>query len=238
MEAKLTEFVNRLKAAAGDNLKALVLYGSAVAGEFHSGHSDLNTLCILGRAGAADIERLHDVAEWWMREGNPAPFLFTREELARSADIFAIELVDIKQKHRMLAGEDFLETLDVPLRFHRLQVERELRQGWLKIRQAVLAAPKKRAAHLGIMRESVSSFCALFRHALAAMGQEMPGNQRGTVDAVAAATGANPAPFHAMLDLRAGNRKEKDLDVEATLQMYLEFVEIVTNEVDRRLEIA
>ena len=30
--------------------------------------------------------------------------------------------------------------------------------------------------------------------------------------------------------------KEKDIDIEPTLQTYLEFVEVVTNEVDRRLE--
>ena len=53
MEAKLTELVSRLKAAANENLKAVVLYGSAVTGEFRAGHSDLNVLCIVEHAASA-----------------------------------------------------------------------------------------------------------------------------------------------------------------------------------------
>ena len=80
MEAKLTELVKRLKSTAGDNLKAVVLYGSAVSGEFQAAHSDLNVLCIVDRAAAADLERLHPVADWWLKERNPAPLIFTMEE--------------------------------------------------------------------------------------------------------------------------------------------------------------
>ncbi len=112
MEALLTELVGRLKAAAPDNLKAAVLYGSGVTGEFHAGHSDLNVLCTVGQAGALDLEKLHVPAEWWIRQGHPAPLVFTMDELRRSADIFAIELMDMKQHHRMLFGEDFFESLD------------------------------------------------------------------------------------------------------------------------------
>jgi predicted nucleotidyltransferase len=236
MEAKLSELVNRLKAAAGENVKAVVLYGSAVSGEFQKEHSDLNILCIVERAGAADIERLHPVAEWWMKERNPAPLIFTMEELQRSADVFAVEMVDIKRHHRMLLGTDFLDRFDVPMRLHGLQVERELRTGWLRLRQAILAAPQKKKVHLGIMMESVAAFCALFRHAMLAVGQALPGNKRESVDAAASLSGGNPAGFHTILDLRDGKRKEKDIDIEATLATYLEFVEVVTNEVDRRLD--
>jgi predicted nucleotidyltransferase len=236
MEAKLAELVARLKSASGENVKAVVLYGSAVAGEFHIAHSDLNILCLVDRAGSADLERLHPVAEWWIKERNPAPLIFTMDELQRSADVFAIELIDIKRHHRMLLGEDFVERLEVPMRLHALQVERELRTGWLRLRQAILAAPQKKEAHLGIMLESVAAFCTLFRHVLVAAGQTTPATKREAVDAVASLSGGNPAGFHAVLDLRGGKRKEKEIDVEATLQTYLEFVDVVTNEVDRRLE--
>ncbi len=236
MEAKLTELVKRLKSTAGDNLKAVVLYGSAVSGEFQAAHSDLNVLCIVDRAAAADLERLHPVADWWLKERNPAPLIFTMEELGRSADVFAIELVDIKRHHRMLLGTDFLDHFEVPMRLHRLQVERELRTGWLRLRQAVVAAPQTKKVHLGIMLESVAAFCALFRHALLAAGQTMPGTKREAVDAAASLSGGNPAGFHAILDLREGKRKEKEIDIELALTTYLEFVEVVTNEVDRRLD--
>jgi predicted nucleotidyltransferase len=236
MEAKLTELVNRLRAAAKDNLKAVVLYGSAATGEFREGHSDLNILCLVERADAAALEDLHGVAEWWTQKGNHPPFIFTRAEIERSADVFAIELLDMKSHHRILFGDDFLRELVVPLGLHRLQVERELRTGWLRLRQAILAAPLNEKAHLGIMAKSLSTFCSLFRHAVFALGQAMPQGKREAITSIASITGAEPSAFLALLDMREGKRDK--IDVEVSLRAYLTFVEAVTNEVDRRLTTA
>jgi hypothetical protein len=236
VEAKLTELVGRLKNAAGNNLKAVVLYGSAVTSEFVAKHSDLNILCIVVRAASTDLEQLHDSAEWWIRQGNPAPLVFTLEELARSADIFAIELLDMKSRHRMLYGTDFLEHFEIPLGLHGMQVERELRGGWVKLRQAVLAAPRKKRIYLGLMLDSLPTFCTLFRHALVALGHPAPATKRDAVAGIASLAGADPGPFYAILDYREGKRKRGDFDVEAMLHGYLEFVEVATNDVDRRLD--
>jgi hypothetical protein len=236
METKLSELVSRLKSSAGENLRAVVLYGSGATPEFQGQHSDLNILCLVERAALSDLERLHETMDWWMRQKNPAPVIFTHEELIRSADVFAIELLDMKNHHRMLFGLDFLEHMEVPLRLHRLQVERELRNNWLRLRRAIVAAPQKKKARLAIMLSSIPTFCVLFRHALIAAGQPAPHGKREAVDGVAVLAGADASGFRSILDFRAGKLKEKELDIEATLQTYLEFVEVVTNEVDRRFE--
>jgi hypothetical protein len=237
MEAKLSELVNRLKTAVGGNLKAVVLYGSGASGQFRPGHSDLNILCLVDRANSDELEAFHASAEWWIQQGNHPPLIFTREELDRSADVFAIELLDMKQHHRILFGEDFFAGLEVPTRHHRLQVERELRTNWLRLRQAIVSSPMNDKAHFAIMSQSVSTFCALFRHALLLFGEPMPDTKRNTVAAIAAVARANPAAFYAALDARE-NAQKPAANVEALLSGYLEFVEIVTREVDRRLDAA
>jgi predicted nucleotidyltransferase len=237
MEQKLTELVARLKSALPDGLRAIVLYGSAVTGEFMSKHSDLNILCIVTRAGFAELELLHPAVDWWTRQGHPAPLVFTAEELERSAGVFAIELVDMKMNHRMLFGDDFFEQFEVPLRLHALELERELRGHWLRLREAVLAAPRQRKAHLGIMLSSFAAFCTLFRHAAWALTGQMPGNKREAIDAMASLTGGNPSAFRAILELREGKRKPRHIDIEETLHAYLELVELAANEVDRRLKL-
>ena len=236
METKLTELVSKLKAAAGDNLKAVVLYGSAATSEYQSAHSDVNILCILERASLPDLEKIHYVTEWWMNEKNPTPVIFTFDELMRSADVFAIELLDMKHRHRMLYGEDFLETMDVPMQLHRLQVERELRNNWMRLRQAILVGESRKKDRLAIMLASLPTFCVMFRHALIGLGQPEPHTKREAVDGVAALTGADASGFHTILDFRAGKLKEREIDAEATLHAYFEFVEVATNEVDRRFE--
>jgi predicted nucleotidyltransferase len=236
MEAKLAELVRRLRAELHDELKAVVLYGSAVTGEFLSKYSDLNILCILERADYVELDRVRPVVHWWTRQGHPAPLVFTFDELNRSADVFAIELVDIKLHHRILFGNDFFEQFEVPLRLHALQLERELRTNWIRLREAILGAPAERKARLAIMLSSVSTFCTLFRHALWALEGQMPGTKREAVDRIAVLTGGNAAAFQAILDLREGKRKAYRIDIEETSRAYLELVEVVTNEVDRRLE--
>jgi hypothetical protein len=236
IDPKLDEFVRTLKAAAAGNLKAVILYGSAATEEFHAKHSDLNILCLVNQANAADLEALHGPAQWWVRRGQRPPLVFTLEELQRSADVFTIELLDMKSHHRILYGEDVLEKISVPLHYHSIQVERELRTDWLRLRQAILAAPKKSKVHLEIMVSSFSAFAALFRHALIALGDTPAETRREAIDRIAQFAGADPAGFHTILGLREGKLKERDVDTQKTLNQYFSFVEAVTEKFDRRLE--
>src|SRR6266853_2466356 len=236
MDQKLDEFVQKLKSSAAENLKAVALYGSAVTGEFHSKHSDMNLLCILEKADAARIEALHAPVEWWLKQGHRAPLVFTLEELARSADVFAIELLDMKTHHRMLYGDDVLAGLAGPLHYHAVQVERELRTDWLRRRQAILSAPKKEDAYLSLMTSSFSAFAALFRHALIALGEPLATNKRDAIERVGRFAHADPSGFLTVLDFREGKRKQREIDVEETLARYFTFVEAVTDEFDRQLD--
>ncbi len=238
VDNKLDELVQKLKDATADNLKAVVLYGSAAAEEFHSKHSDLNILCLVEHTDSAHLEALHGPVDWWVRRGQRAPLVFTLEELRRSADIFTIELMDMKARHRVLYGQNFLADITVPLQHHSLQVERELRTDWLRLRQAILAAPKKPKVHLELMLASFSAFAALFRHALMALGEAPAESKREAIDRIAQFAGADPAGFQAILSLREGKVSARDIDVGKTLNQYFAFVESVTEKFDRRLDAA
>jgi hypothetical protein len=213
----------------------VVLYGSAVDHEFHEEHSDLNTLCLLGRLDGTALAKLQPVALWWWRKGHPAPLVFTLEELRNAADIFAIELLDMKRQHRMLLGEDFLAGLDVPMALHRLQVERELRISVVRLRQAFLRSRGRRAELAELMIASASSFAALFRHSLIALGEMAPDTRRGVAARLAAVLGFESAAFDAVLDLREGRKNATELNAEETFAAYLDAVTGVAEEMDRRL---
>jgi len=63
---KLTsEFVEKIKAASGDNLVSVVLYGSAADGEFHPEYSDLNLLCLVRDASFPALNKISSVISWW-----------------------------------------------------------------------------------------------------------------------------------------------------------------------------
>jgi hypothetical protein len=233
---KLDEFVASLKTAARENLRSVILYGSAATEEFHAKHSDLNLLCVVHQADAAHLDTLRGPVEWWTRHGQRPPLVFTLEELRRSADVFTIELLDMKSRHRILHGENVLAEISVPMRFHSMQVERELRTDWLRLRQAILAAPGKPKVTLELMLSSFSAFAALFRHALIALGEPPAETKREAIDRIAKFATADPAGFHTILAVREGKMKEREVNVESTLHQYFAFVEAVTDKFDRQLE--
>ena len=236
-EQDLTSLVTRLKNAVGGNLLSVILYGSAATEEFHPRHSDLNVLCVMRSLGRDDLSKLHAASAWWAKKGHPAPLFFTHTELHDSADVFAIELLDIKAAHRILYGEDVVASLYVPMDLHRLHVERELRNNTLRLRQHYLMHPADSRKTLELMSSSISTFAALFRHALIALGDNPPPTKRGAVDRLGSILGFDPSPFHTIFEIREGHKRERDVDVQATFDAYLNRVAKVAEEMDRRLAI-
>jgi hypothetical protein len=241
MDAELATLVKDLEQAAGANLLSVILYGSAASGEFQAKHSDLNVLCLFDRLDAGVLSGISATTRAWTQKGHPAPLVFAARELVRAADIFAIELVDIKASHQVLHGADLVASIEVPMALHHLQVERELRQNLVRLREHYLARPKPREAVLELMTSSISSFTTLFRHAAIALGMPLAEpekrlRKRAVVDHLAAALKFDARPFHAILDVREGKLARREIDVDATFREYLAGVDRVVDEVDRRLE--
>lgn len=234
-ENDLNELVKRLKQAALSSLTAAVLYGSAAGDGYQEEHSDLNTLCVLERLDGETLAKLQPVGLWWWRKGHPAPLVFTLEELRRSADIFAIELLDMKQRHRMLLGEDFFGGLDVPMTLHRLQVERELRTNVIRLRQAFLRSRGRGRELAELMIASASTFGVLFRHSLIALGKPGADSPRDAGGELAALLGFDASAFYAVLDLREGKKPAGDHDDRRVFAAYLDAVTRVAEEMDRLL---
>ncbi len=235
MEKDLQELVNKLKVAAGANLRSIVLYGSGATGDFHPKFSDLNVLCVLGRLDSEELQKLSKTAMWWTRKGHPSPYVFTLEELRQSADVFAIELWDIKSSRKVLFGEDVFDGLDVPMGLHRIQVEREMRASLVRLRQRYLAATQDSKSLLGLMTAALSTFVTLFRHTLIVLGEEPSQRKRDVMDRLGKLLGLDMAAFHTVLDVREGKRRQKEVAVGTLFPAFLQIVTRVVEEVDRRL---
>jgi hypothetical protein len=184
------------------------------------------------------LRKLHAASAWWAKKGHPTPLFFTLDELQHSADVFAIELLDMKAAHRVLFGEDVMASLHVPMVLHNMQVERELRNNTLRLRQHYLGHPADSRKTLELMTSSISTFAVLFRHALMALGEDPQRSKRSVVDRLGAVLGFDPSPFHTIFEVREGHKRERDLDVQATFGAYLDGVVKVTEEMDRRLATA
>src|SRR5215472_13972428 len=114
-EKQIGEFVEKLKQAAGTNLESVVLYGSAVTGDYDPDYSNVNLVVILKDTSLANLLALAPAVSAWVGQKRHAPLLIMRDELERSADVFAIELMDMKRQHRVLFGPDPIASLQIPM---------------------------------------------------------------------------------------------------------------------------
>jgi predicted nucleotidyltransferase len=231
-EAELHELVPRLREDAGKNLVSVIVYGSAASKDFRRDYSDINVLVVVNKLPLEGLKALIPAMTWWLERGHPPLVLFTREEIERSADVFSIELYDMKQRHRVLEGEDLLANLTIPMSLHRVQLEHELRTSLLRLRQGYIAAPQENAV-LHLMLQSITSFGTLFRHVLVALGQDPPPHRREVTVKLAEIVGFDPKPFLEIFDIRES--KSHALHVNDTFRQYLFIIEQVINWVDRKL---
>jgi predicted nucleotidyltransferase len=234
-ENKLNDFVQRVRDAAGSNVEAIILFGSAVSGDFHEGLSDLNLFCVLRDTSFQNLQALAPAVKWWEKQKQPPPLCMTRHELERSTDVFTIELLDMVQHHRVLYGDNVLQGLQISMHQHRVQVEYELREKLLLLRQHVLLAADNKSKLWDVLLHSVPSFATLFRHALIALGNENAPGRREAVEELAKKVEFDPSAITRVLDIRERKADAKKLDVADLCASYLAAIEKVAAAVDKAL---
>lgn len=235
-EKKIEDFVNRLRQAAGANLESVILFGSAVAGDYHPEFSNVNLFCVLRDSSFAALQALAPTVKDWSAQKQPPPLLMTRNELTSSVDVFTIELIDMRQHHRVLFGEDVIQGLSIPPSMHRVQVEYELREKLTLLRQHLLLALGNDSRMWDLLLRSVSSFATLFRHALIVLGHNAPVSKREAVQALSAQIGFDGSGLLQVLDVREKKLDRKKLNAADIVSRYLSAVEHVNAAVDRMLD--
>ena len=235
-EKLIDEFVERMREAAGANLLAAILYGSAAAGDYVAGYSDVNLLCVLRETSFASLEAVAPAIEWWGKQKHRVPLLLSADEMRRSADVFSIEFLDMRRNYRLLWGEDVLQTLEIPMRLHRAQVEYELREKTILLRQRLLMVSGNAVAKWELLLRSLPAFGTLFRHALIALGDAGAGSKREAAAALAGKLGIDASVFGELLDIRERKVERKAAKVDEMFARYLQLVEQVTAAVDKMLD--
>ena len=232
MERVLSQLVERLKKAHGDSLRSVILYGSAAAGDHHGRFSDLNILCVLREVTPRELGESSAIFRWWREQGNPAPLLLSESEVRGSTDCFAIEFHDIKERHRILYGEDVVADLVIDRRFYRAQVEHDLRAKLLRLRQKAGGILGDKDLLRTLLADSLSTFCVLFRHALLLAGFEAKYGKREVIAQARDRFGIEASPFDRLLDLREGKIKPRDLDPGPLFPDYMKQIQAVIDIVD------
>jgi hypothetical protein len=191
---------------------------------------------VLRDSSFASLSVLGPTVEWWRKQKNPAPLVMTEEEIRRSTDVFVIEFLDMQRHHRVLFGDKILDDLQVTTAQHRVQVEYELREKVIILRQGLLAAGDDKRRLWELLLGSFPAFATLFRHALLVLGGDEVASKRAGIESLAKRIHFDPSAFLQVLDVREHKVERKQIDVKNVFTRYLETVHRVTNAVDTMLE--
>lgn len=229
---KPEELVEKLKAALPDRLKSVVLYGSAAAGDHAGKRSDYNILVVLDRLGLAELKALAKPSVAWTKAGNPAPLLFTMDRLKKSADVFPIEMLDIRQTHKILLGEDLISGMDLTQSNLRLELEHELKGKLIQLREGYLTTGGKPKAVVELMVQSLSTFLVLFRAALRLHTDEVPAQKMDVLTELGKYMEFDSSVFDGIREIKTGAVKAGSVDADKMFERYLQTIEMVVDKVD------
>src|SRR6185503_9544321 len=220
--AKMTleDLVAQLRSAFGPELRAVVLYGSAAAGEHHPKKSDYNVLVLVDAIPADRLLAASATVRAWVDAGNPAPLTLTLNEWHGSADIFPIEYADVLDRHRVLFG-DLQTDVRVNPSHLRLQLEHEAMGTLLQLRRGALAAGTDVKAQLALLEGSTSTVMVVFRALLRLRGDEPPRDYVELSKLVANAVGMDAGPFVQVVWHKRGEAPIQTKDVPNVLAGYL-----------------
>jgi len=231
---ELSELVGRLSEAHGTNLKAAVLYGSAVAGGQLDVDRPKKVLVVLDRITPAELRAGHEVAEWWRGEGNPLPVYFTDEEISDSSDVFPIEFIDMSQVRHVLFGKDPFEGIQIPTTNLRHQLEYELRAKLLRLRRLYIPASRNANQLARLMADSLDNLAVLFRHVLMMLGKEAPFDKRQCVLNLADELKLDKTVFARVFDFAADEEVWLESETNETFAIYLAQIEKIIDTVDKK----
>jgi hypothetical protein len=217
------------------DLVSVVLYGSAARGEYRAGISDLNLLVILRDALPLTVRRGTDAAREWVALGNPPPLILSLEEWRGSADVFAIEMTEIREAHVLLAGADPFAGIEVDPADLRLQCERELKAAKLQLRERYLLFAGSPEELGDLLVRSFSTFLVLFRTILRLAGDDAAGDPGTLVRRLALRAGFDPAPLLEVHQARELGRPPRPSAADPLVTGYLAAVNTTADYVDRLL---
>ena len=230
----LDQLVAQLTAAYGSALRAVVLYGSAAAGEYDPKRSDRNVLVLVDELPLERIRAASAAMQAWTGAGNPPPLTMTTAEWRRSADIFPMEYADILERHKVLHGEPPFDGLVVAARDLRHELEHQAMGKLLQLRAGVLTAGADSKRQGLLMEQSLSTIMVILRAVLRLHGESPSTEYEAVARAAAARAGLDAESLvRVVRHVRGGERLQGAQAVTDALAGYLRAMEQLVAHLDR-----
>ena len=207
MQNILTDLTARLKDLFGNELLALILYGSAARGTYRKGVSDINVLVLLEKSSPEKILEMGRNIKTFLLKHRLNPRVMTRDEFLSSCDVFPLEYSDILEAHQILYGDAEILNIEISRTHLRYQMEEKLRGAVGDLRYMLLASGGSEKELLKLLSRWTGLCETIFRGLLRLKGEKIiPYELKLLLEKVCAAYGVNLDAFAALERHRQGEK--------------------------------
>jgi predicted nucleotidyltransferase len=225
-KSMILSFEQGLKDIYKEKLISLILYGSAVSGEFVDRHSTLNLLVILDNT---DLENLAKSSKLINKFKKVNPLFLTEEHITRSLDVFPVEFLDMRENHFLVYGKYVLRDIKVDMRNLRFQCEHELKQKLIKLKDLYLKLHGNPSGLRALLFMSFTSVLHLARNLLRIKGLTPSYSRQAVIKELAANFKINGAIWEEILSAKADRERLSAGKIESLFSSFAKELETVTD---------
>jgi hypothetical protein len=229
----LQTYVKDVKGVFGEQLEGMLLYGSAVRGEFLLGRSNLNILLLVSSYDSAVLKQYSALHRRWSKEQIVVPLFLTEEELRTSAEVFPLEFLEIQEHHRVLGGRDPFIGFHVKTDRLREAVVQGLMSNLLRLRQRYVEGSGSDDATIILLPLSITSTLPLLRGVQRLLGRPVLSHSDAVIKDVAEQLKLDLQGLLDGLLLKCGQISPGPYEVPRLFDRYLQAATVLTRAVEQ-----
>lgn len=238
MDKLLNELIDNLKKTFGERLSSVFLYGSCAVEDCSRFFHDLNLIVIIENLKADDLKKSHSFVKKFAEKGKYLPIFMDKEEWFNSCDVYAIECADIQDRHKILYGEDLINTISVEKSNLRHQCEQETKSLLIRLRQTYLGHAQNKKAVREIIKVSSKTFVVIFRTILRLLDEKVPRTHYDVVKLFSEKIKTHGIDFDydlfsKVLEFRTNSKAIQDKELDCTIEKLIDTTNSVLKYVDK-----
>ncbi len=231
----LKSYVKDVVKTYGNKLEGIILYGSAVRGEFLPGLSNLNVLLILPSYDLSVLKQYDSLHKRWGKERVVVPLFLTTADLKSASAAFPLEYQDILDCHRLLWGQDPFVGLKVDARYLAAEVVQGLRGNLLRLRQRLVEGRSTEEAIAILLPLSITALLPVLRGLQRLLHRPVVAQGEPLLNDIESHLGIDLSGLRDTLALKRGHISPGQKEIPRLMDRYLESLSRLVTTAEARL---
>lgn len=228
----LDNLIDDLKKILGENLVTVMIFGSQAHVEPEKLKSNINLMIILEYLSSDDLKNTSKVLQKWVKAENPIPVIMSKAEWYSSFDVYALEYSDIKEKYKIVYGQDLTGDINVDKHYLRLQCESELKNLFLKYRNHYLMKINSDREMEKVANNVIKTLLVIFRGVIRLHNELVPESSEYIILQAAKFMEIDTELLIRMANVRDGKEDYKSKEIEKISDRMITILQDLLRQVD------